>query len=84
MSVINFMRCTFVTVKDQLIYLSGLMINSREKYPLSLLIARMIKAAETIVSNHHKNLKDITQDQTGNLQIMKPALYLCTTQPILF
>jgi hypothetical protein len=61
MSVMNFMKCAFVTDKDQLIHLSGSLLNSQNDQELSS------------VSNHHKYLKDNTQHQTGNLQIMKPV-----------
>jgi hypothetical protein len=56
MSEMNFIKCIFVTDKDQLIHLSGSLIN----------IARMIKAAESTINNH-KNLKDITPGSNGKL-----------------
>jgi hypothetical protein len=72
MSVMDFMSCSFVTYKDQLIHLSGSLINGTMERSRQL----------SPVSNHHKNLNDITQDRTGDLQIMKPALHHCATQPI--
>jgi hypothetical protein len=62
MSVMNFMKCSFVTDKDQLIHLSGSLIGQNGQGSLSP------------VSTHHKNLNDITQDRTGDLQIINVTL----------
>jgi hypothetical protein len=53
MSVMDSMRCSFVTNIDQLIDLSRSLINGQN---------------DQGSSNHHKNLNDITYDRTGDLQ----------------